>query len=123
MRELQYVAKSPVVDAMWFNHDTFEAVRRWAGSEALHLPGVEYDRWIVEVHPGLFVSMTDEEFRARYSYSRKNNTAAAVEECWEAGLDRVQTVAALGLSYRTVDRHFPKHNRPNPDLDGTTEEH
>ena len=121
MNELRYISKDPGVDAMRLTGTTYDAVARWVGHARLaSMIASDDECWIVEVHPDIFVVMGEAEFRERYAYSRKNNTALAVHECWEEGLDRTRTAEALGLSYKTVDKHFPKDSRVNPDLEVDT---
>ena len=121
MNGLRYISKDPSVDAMRLTGVTYDAVARWVGRTRLaSMVASDDECWIVEVHPDVFVVMGEAEFRARYAYSRKNNTKAAVYGCWGVGLDRTRTAEALGLSYKTVDKHFPKDSRANPDLEVDT---
>lgn len=118
MNPLTYIDQSPRVQAMWYNGDTYDACARWVGGKRLLEMNLTESCWIVEVwdNPRTLVTMTPTEFRARYAYSRKNDTKTAVYECWEGGLDPTRTGVALGLSHTTVNKHFPKNSKINPDL-------
>lgn len=118
MNPLTYIDQAPRVQAMWYNGDTYDACARWVGSKRLLGMDLTESCWIVEVwdNPRTLVTMTTTEFRARYAYSRKNDTKTAVYECWEGGLDPTRTGVALGLSHTTVNKHFPKNSKINPDL-------
>ena len=108
MKSQTYIKKDPTAEVMRLTEKTVTAVRDWMG-QANYIDGAPHIGDYIVKESGPYRVLSPEQFAVEYTYSRtKNDTRAAVWACYEAGLSRLETGEALGLSYTTVRKHYPE---------------
>lgn len=108
MKSQTYIKKDPTAEVMRLTDKTETAVRDRMG-QANYIDGAPRVGDYIAKENGSYRVLSPEQFAVEYTYSRtKNDTQAAVWDCYEAGLSRLETGEALGLSYTTVRKHYPE---------------